>query len=70
LKLTDGDGRSQHGVVVSQSGFLCQDPMDLHFGLGRENRILRLNITWPSGTVQTVEDLAVNQTHEIVEPGG
>ena len=69
LKLIDGKGRVQHGLVVSQSGFLCQDPMDIHFGLGREDRILRAIVTWPSGTMQTVEDLAVNQVHEIVEPG-
>jgi hypothetical protein len=60
----------QHGLVVSQSGYFCQDPMALHFGLGREGRILRAIITWPSGIVQTVEDLAVNRLHEIVELAG
>lgn len=44
--------------------------MALHFGLGREGRILRAIITWPSGIVQTVEDLAVNRLHEIVELAG
>ena len=41
---------------------------DLHFGLGRENTIDRVEIAWPSGMTQVLEDLESNMLHEIVEP--
>ncbi len=40
----------------------------LHFGLGRRNRVDRLEVRWPGGTVQRLENIASNQILRIVEP--
>ena len=40
----------------------------LHFGLGSEERVERVEIGWPSGALQVLEDVAVNQFLRVVEP--
>ena len=40
----------------------------VHFGLGGAERIERLTISWPSGVVQTLEDLPADQMYVIEEP--
>jgi len=39
----------------------------LHFGLGKASLINEIKIYWPSGSVQTLYDISVNQTINIVE---
>lgn len=60
----------RYDQVVSGSGFLSQNPMALHFGLGSADQVDNVVITWPSGTKQELSGLAVNQTHHIIEPDG
>ncbi len=50
--------------------FLGQSKTPLHFGLSTAQSINRMTIEWPSGQVQTLDDLAVNQTVTIVEGQG
>jgi hypothetical protein len=40
----------------------------LHFGLGDNPAIDRVEITWPSGLRQPLDKVAANQLHEVVEP--
>jgi hypothetical protein len=40
----------------------------VHFGLGAANRIERIKLQWPSGAVQILEDVAVNQILQVREP--
>ena len=47
--------------------FAVQEPF-VSVGLGRATRIARLRVTWPSGTVQELRDLAADRAHAIVEP--
>jgi hypothetical protein len=54
-------------AVQVLSGFLSQNPMTLHFGLGTSNRVDKVIITWPSGKIQEQSDFPVNQTHQIRE---
>jgi hypothetical protein len=46
-----------------------QNHSRLHFGLGKNARIDRINIVWPSGTLQELKDIAVDQIVRIKEPG-
>ena len=39
-----------------------------HFGLGRAETIDSLTITWPSGKVQTLTDVPINQRITVTEP--
>jgi hypothetical protein len=65
LKLWAG-GREQHRLVSSGSGFGCL-PYEQHFGLGKLTQIDWLEIRWPSGHVQRLEQLPLNQSIRIVE---
>jgi hypothetical protein len=50
-----------------KSGYLSQSSLPLYFGLG-ERRPERLEVRWPSGAVQTVEDLPAEGKVTVVEP--
>jgi hypothetical protein len=65
LRLQAG-GRAQHRLVSGGSGFGCL-PYEQHFGLGTGTQIERLEIRWPSGHVQQLEQLPCNQSIRIVE---
>jgi hypothetical protein len=59
-------GREQHRLVSGGSGFGCL-PYEQHFGLATLTQIDYLEIRWPSGHVQRLEQLPINQTLRIVE---
>jgi enediyne biosynthesis protein E4 len=46
--------------------YMSQDRMPLHFGMGTAT-VTRLELSWPSGTRQVVENLAVDQAVPVVE---
>jgi len=54
---------------VPQSGYLSQNDPRPHFGLGSHTQVDRLTIHWPSGTVQTLENVKADQILPITEPG-
>src|SRR5437588_566411 len=60
-------GAKQRQVVSGGTGFCSQNDRRLHFGLG-PNHLGRVTIRWPSGTVQTLDDLTIDQLHVITEP--
>lgn len=52
----------------SGRGYQSHYGQRLHFGLGRHERINRLEVRWPSGTLQRLENVATNQVLRLVEP--
>jgi len=54
---------------VPQSGYLSQHDPRPHFGLGSHTQVDRLTIHWPSGTVQTLENVKADQILQVTEPG-
>jgi hypothetical protein len=60
LTLTAG-GQRQLREVQSGSSFLAQNDLRAHFGLGRAERAERLEIRWPDGSTEVVENLQANQ---------
>ena len=66
LRLVAG-GKAQYREYTGQH-YLSQNYIPVHFGLGHATRVSSLTITWPSGTVQTLTNLAINQTITVVEP--
>jgi hypothetical protein len=61
-----GERRQLRQVVVG-SGFLSSSSPVLHFGLGDAERVDALEIRWPSGTRQWIQDVEANQRLEIRE---
>ena len=60
LTLTTGE-RRQVREVQSGSSYLAQNDLRAHFGLGQAERAERLEIRWPDGSTEVVENVAVNQ---------
>lgn len=51
------------------SHFLGQSESIVHFGFGAvQGSVQRVRIAWPSGVEQLLEDVAINQTLEVIEP--
>ena len=69
LRLTAG-GLTQLREVKSGSGYLGQNDPRVHFGLGAAEDIDRLEIRWPSGTLDLVSDLGANQIVTVREGEG
>ncbi len=45
-------GQTQTKPVLSQSSYVSQNDLRLHFGLGRTTKIERITVRWPSGSVE------------------
>jgi len=54
--------------VNPAGGYLAQSSRVVHFGLGDRNKIDRIEIRWPRGIVQTLENPAINTLHQVREP--
>jgi enediyne biosynthesis protein E4 len=62
------DGKEQLQQVAGGNGFASQNDRRIHFGLGRNPQMEKAVIRWPSGTVQTLSDLAPNRLYPVKEP--
>ena len=54
--------------VNPAGGYLAQSSRVVHFGLGDRSKVDRIEIRWPRGIVQTLENPAINTLHQIREP--
>jgi len=52
------------------TGFLSCNDSAVHFGLGQADNIDTLRVRWPSGAVQTFNDLAADHRYTITEASG
>ncbi len=48
----EADGRTQIQPLLSQSSFVSQSDLRLHFGLGSAPSVTAIRVTWPSGRTQ------------------
>jgi len=58
----------QRQDVRSGVGYQSNSDPRLHFGLGTATQVDRVKVTWPSGQVQYLTNLSVNQILEVEEP--
>jgi hypothetical protein len=70
LFATTPDGRTQLRENGGGIHWAQQDQKRIHFGLAQNQTLSELVIHWPSGTVQKLKDVPVNQVLRVVEPGG
>jgi hypothetical protein len=66
--VVESGGRSQHLLCQAGRGYLTSVDPRLNIGLGDSARAEKVTITWASGQVQVLEDLAANQQLVIEEP--
>ncbi len=63
------NGNEQVQEVSGGGGYASQNMRPLHFGLGRDAKVEKVVIRWPSGQTQTLTaGLETNRRHAIKEP--
>ncbi|HEY0074143.1 MAG TPA: CRTAC1 family protein [Abditibacteriaceae bacterium] len=61
------DGKKQTQILSGGEGFCSQNMRRLHFGLGKDTQPEKAIVRWPSGAVQTVTNLKMNEINTITE---
>jgi hypothetical protein len=61
-------GRKQIAERVAGSGYLSQNDGRVHFGLGAASKIDKVTVSWPSGRVQVLENMATDRVLTLEEP--
>ncbi len=66
VKVT-GNNRTQSGVVKGGGSYLSTSNPTVHFGLGDQKLVDRLEVEWPSGRKSVLKELLPNRRLQIVE---
>jgi enediyne biosynthesis protein E4 len=69
LKLSVG-GKILVRDVKAGSSYLAQNDLRVHFGLGNATKADRLEIRWPSGVIDAIENIEANQILTVREGAG
>jgi len=69
LKLNAG-GVTQTDEIHSGGSYLSQNDLRVHFGLGSAAKIESVEIRWPSGTIDTLKNLAPDKFYAVLEGKG
>ncbi len=67
VKLYHSDGTMQMNHYDPQRGYMSTNEHFLHFGLGKEQTVPSVEITFPSGKQLTLSDVAAGQTINLYE---
>jgi len=59
---------SQYATVTTASSYQSSSDKRVHFGLGKEDVAMRIEIRWPSGITQILKDVKADQILQIDEP--
>jgi hypothetical protein len=66
----DAGGRRQTTEIRSDGSYLSHSDARAHFGLGAATRVAKIEIRWPSGVLETVNDLAADRFYVAREGQG
>jgi hypothetical protein len=61
-------GTTQVRDIRSSSGYLSQGDPRAHFGVGKSQKVDRIEVRWPSGRISTLDNVEVNQIITVTEP--
>ena len=59
---------TQYNHMTTSVGYASSSDGPVHFGLGGDARAESITIYWPSGIVQTLQDVAGDQVLKVTEP--
>lgn len=68
LKVTTSSGRVLYNHVTTSVGLMSSSDRRVHFGLGPDKTASSLEIRWPSGAMQRLEDVAADRQITVEEP--
>jgi len=70
VKLWAGDETVIVREVKAGSSYLGQNDLRVHFGLGRASRAERIEVSWPGGAIDVLENVDANFVLTVVEGAG
>lgn len=68
VRITLPDHLKLTGMVKTGSSYCSQSELPLTFGLGKAEKVLNIEIVWPNGNKQAINDVSANQ-QIIIEEG-
>jgi hypothetical protein len=69
IKIVAG-GMTQTSEIHSGGSYLSQNDLRVHFGLGTATKIDKIEIRWPSGLVEELNNLATDRFYNVLEGKG
>ena len=70
LHLVTGSGSSQFATVSTAGSYFSANDKRVHFGLGEERSVRSLEIVWPSGIEQKIDNPGMDRILTVREPAG
>lgn len=67
IKLVSQSG-TQYNHMTTSVGYASSSDGPVHFGLGTDDRALSIEIHWPSGVVQTLNNIIADRVIAVKEP--
>jgi len=67
VEIVTTDGKHQYGIVSSAGSYLSASDERVHFGLGQNTIVKELNIQWPSGEQQRLNNVKADQVLVVHE---
>jgi hypothetical protein len=68
IRLVPESGSPQYAMVSTGGSYLSSSDKRVHFGLGASRRVKSLEVSWPSGKVQRLENLMADRFITVREP--
>lgn len=68
IRLTTEDGKKQWDEVTTAIGYASSSDPRVHFGLGKNEKIKEIEICWPSGIKQILNNVSIDQILTVEEP--
>lgn len=68
VNVVDELGRTRSGIYSTASSYQSGSDPRVDLGLGGARTVRRVEVRWPSGTVQVLTDIAADRVLVIVEP--
>ena len=69
VKIVAG-GMTQTDEVRTGGGYISQHDLRLHFGLDKATKIDSVEIRWPSGKTETLNNLTADKIYSVLEASG
>jgi hypothetical protein len=66
--ICDSASRRQVSTVANSVGYASASDLRVHLGLGEDRVARMIEIRWPSGVVQKLENVACDQVLDVAEP--
>jgi hypothetical protein len=68
IRIVSASGSVQWNHVTTSVGYASSSDQAVHFGLDSEDRVKLIEIRWPSGLIQKLENVAVDRYLAVREP--